>query len=78
MGGFTVWAVVFTVVIGRPGVRYNQQLLDVTLEEHEEESTSTQVTVTLRSSEATGVRAEHTSSLNKPSVALLYCTGRRR
>lgn len=35
VGGFTVRAVVFTVVKGRPGVCHYQQLLDVALEEEE-------------------------------------------
>lgn len=32
VGGFTVGAVMFTVVIGGPGVCHDQQLLDVTLD----------------------------------------------
>ncbi len=40
IGGFTVRAVVFTVVIGCPGVCHYQQLLDVTLEEKKKSSMS--------------------------------------
>lgn len=38
VGGFTVGAVVFTVVVGRPGVCHYQQLLDVALEGEERRS----------------------------------------
>lgn len=40
VGGFTVRAVVFTVVEGCPGVCHYQQLLDVTLEEVKKENKS--------------------------------------
>lgn len=50
VGGFTVRAVVFTVVIGCSGVFQYQQLLDVTLEEEgEENSLSAEYTVTVNS-----------------------------
>lgn len=46
VGSFTVRAVVFTVVIGRPGVCHYQQLLDVTLEEKKKRKSSMSVEAT--------------------------------
>lgn len=41
VGGFTVRAVVFTVVMGCSGVCHYQQLLDVTLEEKKKKKKAT-------------------------------------